>query len=93
MGASRSGRVRARPATSALGLAVAVVHYMPAGSPRIAGGNRIPMTAPAAALAPAPVPGGHLVLVDVHLAGRILGEDRGVVGADDVERMQVFTTS
>ena len=40
--------------------------------------------------APRPVPGGHLILVLVHLALVVLGHHRGVVGADRTGRMQVL---
>src|SRR5208282_1242848 len=39
---------------------------------------------------PRPVPGGHLILVHVDLAGVVLGDHGGVVGADRADRMQVF---
>src|SRR5215467_11158989 len=40
--------------------------------------------------APAAVPGGHLVLVHVHLAGVVLGDHGGVIGPDRARRMQVL---
>ena len=48
----------------------------------IEGGNKMPMMAPAAAPPQDSVQGGHLVLVDVHLPGFVLGDHRGVVCAD-----------
>src|SRR5208282_6383299 len=40
--------------------------------------------------APRPVPRSHLILVDVHLARGVLGDYRGVVGADRPSRMEVL---
>ena len=40
--------------------------------------------------APRPVPGGHLILVHMHVAPVVLGDHRGVVGADRARGMQVL---
>ena len=40
--------------------------------------------------APGPVPGGHLILVDVDLPGGVFGDHGGVVGADRAGRVQVL---
>jgi hypothetical protein len=40
--------------------------------------------------APGPVPRGRLVLVDVDLAGVVLGDHGGVVAADGAESVQIF---
>src|SRR5580704_12166336 len=40
--------------------------------------------------APGPVPGGHLVLVDMYLARVVLGDHRGVVGTDRTSGVEVL---
>ncbi|CCM64376.1 hypothetical protein BN381_390013 [Candidatus Microthrix parvicella RN1] len=45
---------------------------------------------PCCGATPTAVARGHLVLVDVNLAGRVLGDHGGVVGADHVFRVEVL---
>src|SRR6202000_887011 len=40
--------------------------------------------------APGPVRGSHLILVDMYLARGVLGDHRGVVGADRTSGMEVL---
>ena len=55
----------------------------------IDGGNRMPTTAPTASARPGAVLGRLLVLVHMDLAV-VLGDDRGVIGADQAGRVQIL---
>jgi hypothetical protein len=55
-----------------------------------AGGNRMPTDGADRGTSPGSVPSRRLVLVDVHLAGIVFGDDRGVVGADGSRAVEVL---
>ena len=66
----------------------------PTGAPgaaeaMIAGGNKMPISAPPGGTAPRPVPGRHLTLIHLHPA-RVAPDDHGsVAGPDRTSRRQV----